>query len=92
MTKSINACTLHRSESRLLPIAKKNGWPTEIDWAKVQTRVRAPKMIEQLADVVRGKDKNSFLLFAKERAEKVGAAMARTAKGQFEVFEKAQPG
>lgn len=92
MTKSINACTLHRSESKLLPIAEKNGWPTEINWVEVQRRVRDPTMVKQLADVVRAKDKNKFLLFAKGRAEAVGLAMARTAKGQYEVFENAQPG
>lgn len=90
--KSINACTLHRSELKQFPIAQKNGWPMEIDWVDVQRRVKDPKMVNRLGEVIESKDSNPFWDFAKEKAKDVGVALARTAKGQYEVFEKAQPG
>jgi len=92
MIKSINACTLHRSESKQFPIAEKNGWPMEIDWEDVQRRAKDSTMVKRLGEVIESKDTNPFWQFAKERAEDVGVALARTAKGQYAVFEKAQPG
>jgi isochorismate synthase EntC len=92
MSQSINVCSLHRSETLQLPNALAKGWPTEIDWAKVQRRVRDPTMIKELNKVVLAKETSVFFGFAKEQAEKVGAVMARTAKGQYEVATKSQPG
>lgn len=92
MSQSINVCTLHRSETSHLPSALKNGWPTEIDWEDAQRRVRKPAMLKELDKIVLAKESSVFYGFAREQAEKVGSVMARTAKGQFEVATKSQPG
>ena len=92
MIQSINVCTLHRSETSQLPNAIAKGWPTEIDWADVQRRIRDPAMIRELNKVILAKEGSVFYGFAKEQAEKIGSVLARTAKGQYEVATKSQPG
>lgn len=92
MIQSINVCTLHRSETSHLPAAVAKGWPTEIDWVDVRRRIRDPEMIKELNKVVSAKEASVFFGFAKEQAEKLGSMLARTAKGQYEVATKSQPG
>lgn len=92
MIQSINVCTLHRSETSHLPAAVAKGWPTEIDWSNVRKRVRDPAMVAELNQVVYAKETSVFFGFAKEQAEKLGSMLARTAKGQYEVATKSQPG
>lgn len=92
MAKSINACSLHRSESLLLPMAKVKGWPLRIEWEHEIERVYSPPVVRQLERMINHKEESVFYEMAKNRVKELGKGMSRSARGQFEVFEKCQPG
>ncbi|EKM49051.1 uncharacterized protein PHACADRAFT_214526 [Phanerochaete carnosa HHB-10118-sp] len=39
-TVFVNVCQRHRFESHQIPLAKKRGWPTYVEWSKLAERVR----------------------------------------------------
>jgi hypothetical protein len=89
ISKSSVVCALHRSESVLIPEGVRKGYPLRIDWPRTIERVREHETA--LLEVVRRKD-SVFWEFARERTGEVGKGVSRSARGQFDVFEKCQPG
>ncbi|CDZ97629.1 Restriction of telomere capping protein 4, C-terminal [Phaffia rhodozyma] len=92
MAQSINACALHRSESLLIPLAKKKRWPMQINWENYISRIKSEPIVRRLKTIVKEKEDSLFYDFAKERVRDLGKGQSRSARGQFEVFEKCQPG
>lgn len=89
ISRSSVVCALHRSESVLIPEGVRMGYPLRIDWLRTIERVREHE--KALLEVIRRKD-SVFWEFAKERTGEVGKGVSRSARGQFDVFEKCQPG
>ena len=89
ISKSSVVCALHRSESILIPEGVRKGYPLRIDWRLTIGRVREHEAA--MLEVIRRKD-SVFWEFAKERTGEVGKGVSRSARGQFDVFEKCQPG
>lgn len=92
MVKSINACSLHRSESLHIPLARAAGWPLKIDWSDVKKRVLRRNMIEYLSGFVQDKMKSLFFAAAKQKVDQMGLQTSRSTRGQFEAYETIQPG
>lgn len=89
ITQSSVVCALHRSESVLIPAGIAKGYPRSIDWPRTIERVKEKE--EELMRLIEKKD-SVFWEFAKERTGEIGKGMSRSARGQFDVFEKCQPG
>lgn len=89
ITQSSVVCALHRSESVLIPAGIAKGYPRSIDWPRTIERVRAKE--GELVWLIKKKD-SVFWEFAKERTGEIGKGLSRSVRGQFDVFEKCQPG
>lgn len=44
----VNVCHRHRFEHKQIPLAHQRGWPTQIEWAKLGSRVRRHELHLQL--------------------------------------------
>ncbi|KAF7796825.1 hypothetical protein EIP86_008009 [Pleurotus ostreatoroseus] len=64
-TVFINVCQRHRFESVQVPLAKKRGWPTQIDWAGLGRRVCA--MRDALSAIL--KDVDEAFIPGRERGD-----------------------
>ncbi|KAJ8695066.1 hypothetical protein PTI98_007685 [Pleurotus ostreatus] len=94
----ISVCQRHRFESEMLPEAERKRWPKEIDWQALAARVTSMKHIVQelILDTAGEADgpRERCVFWAevvKEYREK-GSRAVTGVRGQFENFEKTQPG
>ncbi|KAF4569831.1 hypothetical protein EYR40_008811 [Pleurotus pulmonarius] len=94
----ISVCQRHRFESEMLPEAERKRWPKEIDWQALASRVTNMKHIVQelildTPGVVDGPREQCVFWteVVKEYREK-GSRAVTGVRGQFENFEKTQPG
>ncbi|TFK25106.1 hypothetical protein FA15DRAFT_372634 [Coprinopsis marcescibilis] len=58
-TAYIAVCQRHRFETQVLPVAEQNGWPKNIDWKKLATRIG--KMKKQLNDIIDDTEDNTVI-------------------------------
>ena len=86
----IDLCQRHRFESKLLPKARKNGWPTSIDFSILPGRVRA--LERDLRSYLLEKDKSHLWQLLKKEIDEKGALRVMGIQGQFNNFERSQPG
>jgi hypothetical protein len=90
----IASCKRHRFEVHQIPEAIAKGWPTDINFGGVRERVE--KLRDGLAKLVRGegnaRDESIFWTTVIEEVRKLGSRAVSGVKGQFESFEKTQPG
>ncbi len=94
MSVYIASCKRHRFEVHQIPEAVAKGWPTDINFGKVRERVERLAVV--LAKLVRdeGNTREESVYWTTVTAEvrKLGSRAASGVKGQFESFEKTQPG
>ncbi|KAL0955173.1 hypothetical protein HGRIS_004081 [Hohenbuehelia grisea] len=97
----ISVCHRHRFETEMLPLAERRGWPKVIHWESLGPRVERMKgdlqaLIQDKDDSCAGTDgPRSRCVFWKEVMAEFKAKGSRAVtgvKGQFESFEKTQPG
>lgn len=90
----VESCKRHRFEAHQIPEAMAKGWPTDINFGKVRGRVE--RLAGDLAKLVRneGNAREESIYWTTVTAEirKMGSRAASGVKGQFESFEKTQPG
>jgi hypothetical protein len=94
MSIYVASCKRHRFEVHQIPEAVAKGWPTDIDFGKVRERVE--RLAGGLAKLVRneGNAREESIYWTTVTAEvrKLGTRAASGVKGQFESFERTQPG
>ena len=86
----IGACERHRFEAKLLPQARKAGWPDKINFNEIPAR-----LIARTADLTRILDvpmSSSFFCDAIDHIAQVGIRVAESAMGQFATFDRILPG
>jgi hypothetical protein len=87
-------CERHEFEAAELPRARAAGWPSEINWISLRSRVE--KLGDMLSKIIMGQDgareKSRFWAEVEHDMKKVGSRTVTGVKGQFESFEKVQPG
>ncbi len=90
----VASCKRHRFEAYQIPEAKAKGWPTDIDFGKVRERVE--RLTVGLAKLVRdegnAREESIYWTTVMTEVRKLGSRAASGVKGQFESFEKTQPG
>ncbi|KAI0272711.1 RTC4-like domain-containing protein [Gloeopeniophorella convolvens] len=90
----IASCQRHRFEAHQVPKAIAKGWPTAINFGGVRERVE--KLSGDLARLVNGEGeaRNQCIYWTTvmKEVQKIGSRAATGVKGQFENFEKTQPG
>jgi hypothetical protein len=90
----VASCKRHRFEVHQIPEAIAKGWPTNIDFGKVRERVE--RLTDDLAKLVRdegnAREENVYWTTVMKEVRKLGSRAASGVKGQFESFEKTQPG
>lgn len=90
----IAVCQRHRFEAHEIPKARARGWPTTIDFGKLRERVES--LVDALSRLVHGEgrareDSEYWSAVVHEMQAKGSRAVAGV-KGQFESFDKTQPG
>ncbi|KZP01572.1 hypothetical protein CALVIDRAFT_551954 [Calocera viscosa TUFC12733] len=86
----VTLCTLHRSESSHIPEGIAQGWPTSIDFRAIAARLQVKK--HRLAKFIIDPSVSPFFQAAKNDIIEKGARVAASAFGQYETFERCQPG
>ncbi|KAI0305987.1 RTC4-like domain-containing protein [Multifurca ochricompacta] len=90
----VASCKRHRFEAHQVPQAIAKGWPMKIDFRRVRGRVE--KLGSGLGKLVRGegnaRDESIYWTTVIKEVHKLGSRAASGVKGQFESFEKTQPG
>jgi hypothetical protein len=94
MTVYVASCKRHRFEVHQIPEAIAKGWPTDIDFGRVRERVE--KLSDRLAKLVQdegnARDESIYWTTVIKEVRKVGSRAVSGVKGQFESFQKTQPG
>lgn len=87
-------CERHDFETKELPRARARGWPTNIAWDALRGRIE--RLQPKLAKLVQGDEKTRsesvFWRSVEEDVRKSGSRAVAGVKGQFESFDKVQPG
>ncbi|KAI9440454.1 RTC4-like domain-containing protein [Lactarius indigo] len=90
----IALCKRHRFEAHQIPEAIAKGWPMDIDFGKVRDRVE--KLRDSLGKLVKdegnARDENIYWTTVIKEVQKMGSRAASSVKGQFESFQRTQPG
>ncbi|KAH9000210.1 RTC4-like domain-containing protein [Lactarius akahatsu] len=90
----IALCKRHRFEAHQIPEAIAKGWPMDIDFGKVRDRVE--QLRDSLGKLVNGegnaRDENIYWTTVIKEVQKMGSRAASSVKGQFESFQRTQPG
>ena len=90
----VASCKRHRFEAHQIPEAIAKGWPTDIDFGKVRERVerRADQLTKLVRDEGNAREESIYWTAVMTEVRKLGSRAASGVKGQFESFEKTQPG
>jgi len=90
----IGSCKRHRFEAHQIPEAIVKGWPTDIDFGKVRERVErlAGRLTRLVLDEGNAREESIYWAAVMTEVRKLGSRAASGVKGQFESFEKTQPG
>lgn len=90
----VASCKRHRFEAHQIPEAIAKGWPMDIDFGRVRDRVE--QLRDSLGKLVQGegnaRDENIYWTTVILEVQKMGSRAASGVKGQFESFERTQPG
>lgn len=90
----ISSCKRHRFEAHQIPEAIAKGWPTDINFGKVRERVE--RLADGLARLVRdegsAREESVYWTIVMMEVRKLGSRAVTGVRGQFESFEKTQPG
>ncbi|KIY64007.1 hypothetical protein CYLTODRAFT_324424, partial [Cylindrobasidium torrendii FP15055 ss-10] len=89
----VPVCQRHRFESDLLPEAEAKGWPKEIEFDRVEKRVK--QLRDDLKDLITDPEirtNNRFWVEVMSEIKKKGALGATKMQNQFANFDKTQPG
>ena len=94
MSIYVALCKRHRFEAHQIPEAIAKGWPTDIDFGRVRDRVE--QLRDSLRRLVKGegntRDDNIYWITVIKEVQKMGSRAASSVKGQFESFQRTQPG
>ncbi|RIB30277.1 hypothetical protein C2G38_1948909, partial [Gigaspora rosea] len=83
-------CEIHYAETTIVPIGIKNGYPTEINFTLLETRVT--QMKEELLKIINKEIDSYYYNLAIEVCEEVGARKASTPMVLMGRFESLRPG
>ena len=88
----VGFCALHKAETEVIPQGLKYGWPQEINFKAVATRVR--KLESKLRAVIEDPDGRGAVFFGplKEKTAKYGIGAVTGSKGSWNSFESAHAG
>jgi hypothetical protein len=90
----VASCKRHRFEAHQIPEAMAKGWPTDINFGEVRERVE--RLADGLAKLVRdegnAREESIYWTIVMMEVRKLGSRAVSGVKGQFESFEKTQPG
>ncbi|KAI9464532.1 RTC4-like domain-containing protein [Lactarius psammicola] len=90
----VASCKRHRFEAHQIPEAIAKGWPMDIDFGRVRDRVE--QLRDGLGKLVKGegnaRDENIYWTTVIKEVQKMGSRAASSVKGQFESFQRTQPG
>ncbi|KAF8260688.1 RTC4-like domain-containing protein [Lactarius quietus] len=90
----VASCKRHRFEAHQIPEAIAKGWPMDIDFGRVRDRVE--QLRDNLGKLVKGegnaRDENIYWTTVIMEVQKMGSRAASSVKGQFESFQRTQPG
>ena len=87
-------CERHDFEMKELPLARARGWPTNIAWDALRGRIE--RLQPELGKLIMGdeeaRSRSVFWRSVEEDVRKSGSRAVAGVKGQFESFDKVQPG
>lgn len=90
----VASCKRHRFETYQIPEAMAKGWPMNINFGKIRERVE--RLTGGLTKLVRdegnAREESIYWTTVMKEVRKLGSRAASGVKGQFESFEKTQPG
>lgn len=93
-TQGITFCTMHRAETRTLPLGWRQGYPKELDFAGIDGRLEESFIRDRIARVVRNPRYSTFFRRAEQNIEALGLTrwQSLTAQSSDEVLSTATPG
>lgn len=86
----IGACNQHRDETTVIPEGVAQGWPTNIDFDAIPTRLKA--MRPRLLSFIERPNTSTFFQKAMEDVASMGALASVGAQGQLAAFQRSRPG
>ncbi|EJU03670.1 hypothetical protein DACRYDRAFT_77371 [Dacryopinax primogenitus] len=86
----VSLCTLHRSETSHIPEGIAQGWPTTLDFNRIPKRLEQRK--DSLKAIISSPSASPFFQAAKNDIFEKGTRVAGSVFGQYETFERCQPG
>lgn len=93
-TQGITFCTMHRAETRTLPLGWRKGYPKHIDFADIDSRLGEGFVRDRIAQVVRRPHISKFFRGIERSIERLGLTrwQSLTAQSSDEVLSTATPG
>lgn len=93
-TQGITFCTMHRAETHTLPLGWRQGYPKELDFATVDSRLEEDFIRDRISRVVHRPTCSKFFRRAERRIEQLGLTrwQSLTAQSSDEVLSTATPG
>ncbi|KAI0048757.1 hypothetical protein FA95DRAFT_1468791, partial [Auriscalpium vulgare] len=90
----VAVCRRHRFEAHEVPKARARGWPTKIDFERLRERVE--RLARGFSKLVNGdaqtREQSTYWSAVMAEVQAKGSRAVAGLKGQFESFEKTQPG
>ncbi len=86
----IDLCNLHRSEVSIIPEGIAKGWPSEIDFDAIPSRLW--KLRPKLQDLIDHPSGWHFFEIAKEDVEVLGSMVTNSTRGQFSASSRTRAG
>jgi len=92
LDKYVPVCQRHQFETDEIPRAKKNGWPSDIDFAALPERVEEACMKKRLAAVMKNPTRSFFWREIQEDVKAGGKRAVMSTAAQYATFERTLPG
>jgi hypothetical protein len=88
----INLCQMHRAESTYVEQGRRNHWPSVIDWDDVRERLRSPRVVKALQEIIKDPHSSEFFVTLYNTIKRDGALKVASIRGQLDTFELSHPG
>ncbi|KAB5590832.1 RTC4-like domain containing protein [Ceratobasidium theobromae] len=88
----INLCHMHRAESTHVEQGRRNHWPSVIDWGSVRERLRSPRVIKGLQNIISDPNISEFFVTLYNTIKRDGVLKVASIRGQLDTFESSYPG
>lgn len=93
-TQGITFCTMHRAETKTLPLGWRAGYPKELDFANIDSRLEEGFVRDRIARVANCPKNSKFFRRARKDIDLIGLTrwQSLTAQSSDEVLSTATPG